>query len=172
MPIKARPLAVVDAGSGQMGQPPETEKDDEQQSIEARAVGDHRAFQVPATAFEIVEGRFDAHPEGILAQALPSSGAVRDDDPGILLLRLPAGTDLGGDRLVVPELDGAEPVAPTLRRQLPTGEPSGGPTATRGSAGVVSRQTEDIMPSTLLTQVDQRMADESAIGEERAVSVS
>jgi hypothetical protein len=28
------------------------------------------------------------------------------------------------------------------------------------------------MPSTLLTQVDQRMADESAIGEERAVSVS
>jgi len=170
MPINARPLAVVDAGSGQMGQPPATEKDDEQPSIEARAVGDHRALQVPATAFAIVEGRFDAHPEGLLAQALPSSGAVRDDDPGIL--RLPAGTDLGGDRLVVPELDGAEPVAPTLRRQLPTGEPSGGPTATRGSAGVVSRQTEDIMPSTLLTQLDQRMADEAAIGEERAVSVS
>jgi hypothetical protein len=85
----------MEAGSGQMGQPPETEKDDEEQSIEARAVGDHGAFQVPATAFAILEGRFHAHSARILAQALPSSGSVRDDDPGILLVGLPAGTDLG-----------------------------------------------------------------------------
>jgi hypothetical protein len=155
-----------------MDQPPAAENHHQQQPIQTRAVGDDRAFPVPATAFAIVEGRFDPHPAGRRAQALPSSGSVRDDDPGILLVGLPAGTDLGGDRLVVPELNGAEPVAPTLRRQLPTGEPGGSPTATRRSAGVVSRQTEDIMPSTLLTQVDQRMADESAVSKERAVSVS
>jgi hypothetical protein len=150
----------------------ETEKDDEEQTIEARAVSDDRAFQVPATAFEILEGRFDAHPAGILAQALPSRWSVRDDDPGILLVGLPAGTDLGGDRLVVPKLDGAEPVAPTLRRQLPTGEPGGGPTATCRSTGVVSRQPEDIAPVALPAELDQRMADKSTVSEECAVSGS
>jgi hypothetical protein len=63
-------------------------------------------------------------------------------------------------------------VAPTLRRQLPTGEPGGGPTATRGSAGVVSRQTEDRVPVALPAEPDQRMADESTLSEERAVSVA
>jgi hypothetical protein len=59
MPIKARPLSVVDAGSGQMGQPPEAEKDDQQQPIQTRSIRDDRAFQIPATAFEILEGRFN-----------------------------------------------------------------------------------------------------------------
>jgi hypothetical protein len=36
----------------------------------------------------------------------------------------------------------------------------------------MSRQTEDIVPVALPAEPDQRMADESTVSEERAVSVS
>ena len=155
-----------------MRQPPEAEKDDEEQPIEARSVGDDRPFQVPAAPLQILKGRFDAHSAGIRAQALPSGGLIGEDDPGIVLVGLPTRTHLGRDGMVLPQLDGSVPVAPTLGRQVTAGNPAACPAPTPRQAGVLRRQPEQVVPATLLTQLDQRMPHQSAIGQQRAIGRS
>ena len=93
MAVEPSPLPMMDAGRRQMRQPPEAEKQHQQQPIQPCAVGDHRSFQVPATALEILEGRFDPHSAGVLAHALPSGRSVGEDDPGLVLPGLPSRAD-------------------------------------------------------------------------------
>jgi len=104
----------------------------------------------------------------ILAHALPSGGLVGEDDPGFPLLRLPGGADLGRHGTLLPELYRAIPLASALGREASTRNPALRATPACGLAGVCSRQTEHVMPPTLRTQVDQRMSDEAAIGQQRA----
>jgi hypothetical protein len=155
-----------------MRQPPEAAKDDQEQPIAARAVRHHRPFQVPAAPLQIVKGRFDAHCAGLRAHPLPSRGPVGDEDPGLLSLGLPGGTDRGRQWALLPELDRAVPVACALRDQVTARDPAACPVPTRGRAGVRRRQAEHGMPAALLTQVHQPMPHQPAIGQPRAVGGS
>jgi hypothetical protein len=114
-----------------MRQPPQADKHNEQQPIQTRAVGDDRPFQVPTAALEILKGRFDAHAACVRAHPLPSRGPVGDDDPGLLLPRLPGGADLGKQRALLPEPDRAVAVASALRDQVTAGNPAACPAPTR-----------------------------------------
>ena len=71
-----------------MRQPPEAEKDHQEQPIQTRAVGEHGPFQIPAATFQVLEGGFDAHASCVLADALASRGSVGEHDPGLALVRL------------------------------------------------------------------------------------
>src|SRR5262249_1838302 len=110
--IEAGALPMMHTRGGQMRQPPEAEKDDQEQPIETRAVGEHSPFPIPAAAFEVLEGGFHAHPAGIVAKTLASRGPIGDDDPGLPLVRFPSRTYLGSQRALLPELDGAVPLLP------------------------------------------------------------
>ena len=122
-----------------MRQPPEAYEQHQEQSVEACPVRHDGPFQVPAAAFEVLKGRFDAHSAGIRAHALPSGGPVGEDDPGLLLPGLPSRADLGRQWALLPELDSAIPLASALRDQMTARDPAACPAPTRGLTRMRSR---------------------------------
>jgi hypothetical protein len=60
---------MVDAGGCQMTDPPDPDKESQQEPMETFFVRDQAGFQVRAATFGILKRRFHAHPPGILTLA-------------------------------------------------------------------------------------------------------
>ena len=61
MPIEAIALTMMDAGSGQMREPPDGQKEYKQKPIQSLAITHQAVFQVPTTAFEILKSGLHPH---------------------------------------------------------------------------------------------------------------
>src|SRR5437773_11888137 len=70
MAIKAVTLSVMDAGSGQMTHPPDSQKESQQQPVQMRSLLELGGFDVPTTRLGILKSRFDAHAQRM--RALPA----------------------------------------------------------------------------------------------------
>lgn len=86
-----------------MGQPPQAQEQDQEESIQAGPIGDDRPFHVPATSFEVLESRFYSHTTSILLHAVTTSRPIGEQDPGFALLWVPDGTHRGGQTAIVPD---------------------------------------------------------------------
>ena len=116
MAIKAMPLAMMDAASGQMTDPPDGQKQTQQEPIQACPVTDPTGFQLPAATLGILKSRLDAHAEPIAADPSPARRLIRDEQPGFLVPDFPDGTQGRFDGAVLPEQDPSKPVLAMPRR--------------------------------------------------------
>src|SRR5262249_27455943 len=112
------------------------------------------------------------HAARIRAQALASGRPVREDEPRLLLGRLPGRTERGSQRALPPELHRALPPAPTLSHEATAGDPPLRPASAWWLTRVRSRQPKKILPAALPTERDQGMRDQPAIRQQRAVGGS
>src|SRR6266576_202418 len=141
-----------------MADPPQGQKEGEQQAIQSRPIADKTGLQIPATALAILKGRFDSHTPGILSYPHRSSGLIRNQQPGFLVPRLPDGTQVRIQRLVLPELNASKPALPFFSRQQSARHPSApvlvfarqSPTE-----GVLFGNAQQVMPVSLATQLHQ-----------------
>src|SRR5690242_13922110 len=95
MAIKQVPLAVLQTSSGQMGDPPQTQEQHQEQPIQPGSVSNAAGFQLPAATFTIEEGGFYSCAPSVFANPLASGWAIRDQQPGVLMGWLPDGAELG-----------------------------------------------------------------------------
>jgi hypothetical protein len=91
MPIKTCTLTMMDTGSGQMGDPPHGHTQRQQQPIEPLQVGNQAGFEIPATAFGVLEGGFHSHAQRILVHAPSACRQIGDQEPGFSMLLIPDG---------------------------------------------------------------------------------
>src|SRR5690242_18503236 len=136
MPIKPLALPMMDAGCRQMTDPPDGEEQDQQEPFQPGALCQHGALDVPATTFEILEGRLDAHAASILAHPLAASTQVRERKPGVLIARLPHGAEKGVQAVLVPDEGWTEPRLAHLAHQVAHRHPPARTLATGGPAGM------------------------------------
>ena len=103
MAIKAVTLSVMDAGSGQMTHPPDSQKESQQQPVQMRSLLELGGFDVPTTRLGILKSRFDAHAQRIRVDACFARRQIGNDEPGLLILFFPTGTHIRFDGLLLPD---------------------------------------------------------------------
>lgn len=127
-----------------MGQPPQTQDQDQhqeqhqEQSVQACSVSDDGPCHIPATPFEVFKSRCDAHPFAILLHAVTTSRPIGEQHPGLLLLRVPDRTEVGGQVMLLPDQGWTDPLLPAPLDQATTRAPVSGPATSLRLAGVVA----------------------------------
>jgi len=61
MAIQAVAFSMMHARSGQMTDPPYRQKETQEESIQASEIRDSARFQIPASSFLVLKGRFHSH---------------------------------------------------------------------------------------------------------------
>src|SRR5258706_10232465 len=118
LPIKTQALAMMNAGSRQMTDPPDAQKQHQEQAVQPRPVVDHRARDIPAARLKVLEGRFHPHTAGVAAHAGAPSRLIGDEEPDFLAGRLPDCTELRQEWMRVPDERWAKPGPPWARDEL------------------------------------------------------
>ena len=103
-PPEASALAVpmMDTGCGQMRNPPDRQKQCQEQAIQVRPIHDPTGFDLPATAFAILKGGFYVHAPAIHLDLSVSCSFIADEQPRFFIVRVPhqADTNLRSKRQI------------------------------------------------------------------------
>src|SRR5438034_5600010 len=148
----------MDAGGGQMRDPPHGHKEPEQKPIQTGAISNQARFQVPAAAFAILKSGLDAHPIGVLADATPASGLVGNEQPGLLMIGFPHRTYLRFNGLVLPEQNAPEPLLTRFEDDLAQWRPVAPLASHPAPTRMLLAHPQQIMPLASSTQLHQGKA--------------
>ncbi len=86
-----------------MRDPPDSQKEHHQVTMQMADLRDRTALDVPAPAFSILKGRFDPHAPAIDLDQLPRGRAIRNDDPDFFIARFPTESQRGGKAMLLPD---------------------------------------------------------------------
>src|SRR5260370_2007292 len=171
MAIKLLALAMMDAGGGQMRDPPHGEKYSQQQPIEPCEVFNQARLQVPTTALAILKGRLDTHASGILTHALATCRQIRDQEPGFFVSLVPDGTELRLDRLLIlPEQHASKPLLSFFQHEVAQRCPRSPALAQPTTARMLFAHPQQVMKLAISTQLHQRCSCQSSISDQRTIS--
>src|SRR5215831_8471272 len=154
------------AGGCQMADPPDPQKQHEQEALQSRAVGYHRPLDVPTPPFEITKGGFHPHTPPVRLHAGAPSRLVREEKPGSLIPWLPDDAEKGVQTVLLPDERWAEPGLAGTVDQFAHGVPPACTLAAGRPAGMLSREAQEGMPLPCLAQLDEWQSSQAAIGDE------
>ncbi|GHO52512.1 hypothetical protein KSB_09870 [Ktedonobacter robiniae] len=95
-----------------MADPPQRQKQSQQQAIKSSLLFDPASFDLPPTTFAILKRRFYAHTFGVSNHALLTRFLIGKQKPRLFAPILPACTDKRIDRFVLPHPGSAIPLLP------------------------------------------------------------
>src|SRR5690242_9076548 len=155
-----------------MTDPPDAQKQHEQESLQTGVVGYDRTLDVPAPTFKILKRGLDAHTPPVRLHAGAPSRLVGEQEPGRLIPRLPDSAEKGVQVVLLPDEGWAEPGLAHTVHQVAQRPPAASALATKRSAGVLARQAQQVMPASGSAQQDQWQAREATVGKERTVGLA
>src|SRR5258708_4038639 len=155
-----------------MRDPPHGDKQCQQQAVEPLVIADQAGFQIPATTLAVLKGGFHAHAPAVLPYPSSPSRLIGDQEPGFFVARLPDGTQVGLDALLLPEPDASKPLLPRCADQCSTGLPVPPAPADPASSRMLGTDAQEVMPPALATQLHQRRTTEATVRDQRTVSAS
>src|ERR1700730_5016082 len=97
-----------------MRQPPDEQKEDEEQTIHPIEATNMTVFPIPATTFEILKGGLHSPAPSILRDPLAAGKQIRNDEQRLFFLWCPIGTQIGLNRRLLPQPN--RPIKPLARR--------------------------------------------------------
>src|SRR6266699_1477470 len=106
-----------------MRDPPDSQKEHHQVTMQMADLRDRAALDVPAPAFRILKGRFDPHAPAIDLDQLPRGRAIRNDDPDFFIARFPTERKLGGKAMLLPDQGRTIPLLAFFFDQLSSTRP-------------------------------------------------
>src|SRR3984893_13702323 len=119
--ICAIAFPVMDARPRQMREPPQKQKEDQQQTIHTIQRTNMTAFPVPSSAFAILKGGFHPPAEPIVGNAPFPRSPIRNHDQRFFFCRIPKDSQFRFNRLVLPQTHRAMKALPWLTHQLGDG---------------------------------------------------
>ena len=164
----AAPIALLDGAVAEADQPPEGQKDDEEQAKEAFRIPDPAAFELKAPTLQILIGGFDPRTAAVFADARTSTDARGEEDPRFGVAPLPDnGQKPRSPASIFEDLDRAGPALVWTADQGPhTGDRAVRQVDT-GTVGGVRSQSLDDVPAHCGATIDQSWTDKSPIGQQR-----
>src|SRR5215469_929039 len=118
MPIKPLPVPMVHASGSQVRDPPHPQKERQKQPIETSPISDPTGFQPPATAFAVQKCRLHTGTPRVFANPLAPGFPIRDEQPCVLVGRIPDGAELRLQGVVLPELHAPAPLLAGVSNHL------------------------------------------------------
>src|SRR2546421_5737571 len=126
-------------------------------------------FPLPAAAFHVLKGRLHTHTPAILAHPLATSRAIGNQEPGLLLSRLPDGTQLEFQGVFLPQTHGPIPGGAFMRHEVAGRSPALPGAMPPRLAELLLLDAQDIVPALGLTQLDERQSTQPTISDQRTV---
>src|SRR5579863_262873 len=166
MSIIAISSAIMNATRSQMSQPPHQQKQHQQQTIDTIQTTHMALFPIPATTFEILEGRFDFPAQTIVTQPPGTRGQIGNHYQGFFLIFVPIGAHIGFNLLLLPQT--YWPIKPLARlaHQFRDGTGRLKSTVWRPMlTGMLRANTKHIMPPVFLAHAHHRKAAKSTIAD-------
>src|SRR5216683_1066164 len=93
-----------------MRDPPDSQKEQHQVTMQMAGLRDRAALDVPATTFGVLKGGFHTHTPSIDLDQLAASRQIGNHDPHLLIARFPAHRKPGGKAMLLPNQGRAVPL--------------------------------------------------------------
>src|SRR6266852_3482862 len=106
-----------------MGHPPNGQEENHQMAMQVAQLVDRTTFDVPATAFGILERSFHPHAPAINDDELATRWPIGNHDPNLVIARFPAESQRGGKAMLLPDQSRTIPLLPFFFDQLSAAEP-------------------------------------------------
>src|SRR2546423_6978936 len=130
-------------------------------------------FPIPPTTFEILKGGFNPPTPFVITDALTASRQIRNQQECLFFTSLPIGTQIGLNLLLLPQTNWA--IKPLSRLVHEIRDWTSGLQATQPRpmlTGMVSTNSEEIMPAILLTELHHGKTPEGTIPNQRTLCFS
>src|SRR5947209_575019 len=146
--------------------PPERQKDDQQPPVEMTHIAQLTTFKAPATALGILKGGFHPHAQPIKTHQTRRSRQIRNQEPGFVVLRIPAGSQLAGKAMGFPQEHLAIPGRACLEQEIAAALPVAIAATKAPTTILIILNAQHIMPVMALTEPDEWQGCQAAIRQE------